>query len=72
VDTEDETTADRLRQTFEIFEFGVDMMAANLRRRHPEKGPEELQDLLDEWLAARPGAEHGDADGIPIALASVE
>ena len=32
-----ETLRDRLLATFEMFELGVEMMAANLRRRHPDK-----------------------------------
>lgn len=51
---EPETVADRLVQTFELFEFGVEMMAANLRRRYPTASPEEIEVLLEEWLAARP------------------
>jgi hypothetical protein len=29
----------RLLATFELFELGVEMMAANLRRQHPEAPP---------------------------------
>jgi hypothetical protein len=64
----DETTAERLAQALEMFEFGVEMMAANLRRRHPEATPEQIDQLVDQWLAERPGAEHGDSDGVPISL----
>jgi hypothetical protein len=59
----DETPRDRLIQAFEMFEFGVEMMAANLRRRHPNASSDEIERLLEAWLADRPGAELGDSDG---------
>lgn len=57
--------AQRLRTAFELFEAGVALMTARLRRMHPEASAAELEALLREWLLSRPGAEHGDADGIP-------
>jgi hypothetical protein len=66
---DEETAADRLLMTLELFEFGVEMMAANLRRRHPEATPSEIDRYLEAWLAERPGAEHGDGPGVPVPLA---
>lgn len=63
-----ETLRDRLIATFEMLELGVDMMAANLRRRHPDASSEEIDRLLDAWLLERPGAEEGDGPGIPVPL----
>ncbi|TMQ08061.1 MAG: hypothetical protein E6J90_41535 [Deltaproteobacteria bacterium] len=63
-----ETLRDRLLATFEMFELGVEMMAANLRRRHPDASPEEIERLLDAWLLERPGAEEGDGPGVPVPL----
>lgn len=54
---ENETAADRMLQTFELFEFGVEMMAANLRRRYPAASPEQIELLLEEWLATGPDPE---------------
>jgi hypothetical protein len=54
---DEETMRDRLLQAFELFEVGVEMMAANLRRKHPEASPAELEELLAQWLAARPGSQ---------------
>lgn len=48
---ETETVADRLALTFEMFEFGVEMMAANLRRRYPGASAERIEQLLHDWLA---------------------
>ena len=63
-----ETLRDRLLATFDMFELGVDMMAANLRRRHPHASPEEIERLIDAWLLERPGAEEGDGPGVPVPL----
>lgn len=63
-----ETLRDRLLATFDLFDVGVDMMAANLRRRHPDASPEEIERLLDDWLLERPGAEAGDGPGVPVSL----
>ena len=63
-----ETVADRMVQTFELFEFGVEVMAATLRRRHPDATPEKIEKLVEAWLAERPGAELGDAPGMPVPL----
>lgn len=59
---------DRLIAAFEMFELGVEMMAANLRWRHPQAPPEEIERLLDAWLLERPGAELGDGPGTPVPL----
>lgn len=63
-----ETLRDRLLATFEMFEFGVEMMATNLRRRHPHASPEEIERMIDDWLLERPGAELGDGPGVPVSL----
>lgn len=63
-----ETARDRLLAAFEMFEFGVEMMAATLRRRHPDASPEQIEQMLDAWLAERPGAEDGDGPGVPVSL----
>jgi hypothetical protein len=63
-----ETLRDRLLATFEMFELGVEMMAANLRRRYPHASAAEIERLLDAWLLERPGAEDGDGPGVPVSL----
>lgn len=55
--------AQRLRQTFDLFEAGLSMRRARLRRERPEASEEDIEDLLQVWLGARDGAEHGDAPG---------
>lgn len=54
-----ETVSERLALTLELFEFGVDMMAAALRRPYPAATPEEIAHRLEAWFAERPGAEPG-------------
>jgi len=58
----------RLRVAFDAFEAGVSMRRASLRREHPHADPDDIERLLREWLAIRPGAEHGDAGGTPRVL----
>ena len=55
----------KLRQTFDLFEAGVSMKRASLRREHPHADADEIERLLRAWLMERPGAEHGDAVGRP-------
>jgi hypothetical protein len=61
------TPAARLRAALDLFEDGVAMMRASLRRRHPAASEDEMRRLLREWLYDRPGAEQGDSSGRPRA-----
>lgn len=65
---DDETASERLALALDLFEFGFEMMAANLRRRYPDATPQEIERRLDAWLTERPGAEHGDSCGVPVPL----
>ncbi|MBX3030528.1 MAG: hypothetical protein KF809_10230 [Chloroflexi bacterium] len=55
----------RMQQAFGLFEAGVSMKRASLRREHPDANDARIAELLREWLHERPGAEHGDAPGRP-------
>ena len=57
--------AARLRMALEMHEEGVRLMRQNLHRRNPEASGPVIERLLGDWLQHRPGAEHGDAEGIP-------
>jgi hypothetical protein len=59
-----EDAASKLRTCFALHEAGVAIMRENLRRKHPQASPEEIDQMLAEWLQTRPGAEHGDGVGI--------
>lgn len=61
-----ETAAQRLAVALDLSEAGIQMMRQNLRRRHPRASARTIQELLDAWLAERPGAELGDAEGRPV------
>jgi hypothetical protein len=56
-----EVVQQRFRETFELFEVGLEMRRAQLRREHPEAADAEIEQLLQAWLRHRPGAEEGDA-----------
>lgn len=60
-----EVLAERLRQALRLHEEGVKLMRENLRRRHPDLPDEEIERRLNVWLSERPGAEHGDGEGVP-------
>ena len=55
--------ADRLRQAFDLFEAGLSMKRAQLRRAQPKASDAEIEAQLRAWLGTREGAEHGDAPG---------
>jgi hypothetical protein len=54
-----------LRIAFDLHEAGVALMRQNLRRRFPEADEGEIDARLAAWLHERPGAEFGDAEGLP-------
>lgn len=60
------SAAERLRLAFDLYEAGEEMMRLNLRRRHPQASPSEIEALVQAWLMERPGAERGDAAGISV------
>jgi hypothetical protein len=58
--------AEAFKTTLDLFETGLDLMRQNLRRSRPTANDEEIERLLQEWLAHRPGAESGDCSGRPV------
>jgi hypothetical protein len=59
---DEETPGQRLEAALEMWEDGVALMRANLRRRMPSATEDELDAALDAWLCDRPP----DADGVPV------
>ena len=64
--SEQKVFAERMRVALDLHEAGVAIMRQNLRRQHPEASDAEIEGRLHAWLRHRPGAEHGDAPGIPV------
>ncbi len=62
-----EVLALRLRTALDLCELGESIRRMQLRREHPDLTDQEIEALLVAWLHTRPGAEHGDAWGRPIA-----
>lgn len=44
----------RLRLALDLVEVGVELMRQNLRRQHPGANDDEIQALLNAWLAELP------------------
>ena len=65
--TNKELIAERFRTTLELFELGEAMLRQKLRRKHPLESEAEIGLRIQEWLERRPGAEHGDGVGRPVA-----
>jgi hypothetical protein len=59
--------AERMRLAFELAELTEAMFRQRLRRDRPALTEAELEALVDTWRLRRPGAEHGDAEGTPVA-----
>lgn len=57
--------AEKLRTALEMFGLGESIMRQKLRGAYPGASAAEIEEKLREWLAKRPGAEHGDAPGRP-------
>lgn len=51
---------DRFQTTLDLWATGVALRRQALRREHPAASETEIERLLNQWLALRPGAEHGD------------
>ena len=51
---------DRFQTTLDLWATGVVLRRQALRREHPTASDEQIEQLLKQWLAHRPGAELGD------------
>ena len=59
--------AERFRTTLALFELGEQMLRQKLRRKFPQATEAEIEAHVQEWRERRPGAEHGDGIGRPVA-----
>jgi len=63
----EELIAERFRTTLALFELGEAMLRQKLKRKFPQASEAEIEARIREWLDRRPGAQHGDAVGRPVA-----
>jgi len=55
----------RLRTALELHDSGVALKRAQLRRADPSASDKVIAERLGAWLRTRPGALHGDSEGVP-------
>jgi hypothetical protein len=60
-----ESPATRFAALLDLYQFAVDQMRANLRRRFPDLAEDEREQKLVHWLLDRPCAPEGDSAGVP-------
>lgn len=46
--------AERFQAAVRLHESGIEIQRQNIRRRHPDLTPDEVDGRLDEWLLDRP------------------
>jgi hypothetical protein len=61
--SESEIAAKKLRLALDLFDGGVELKLASLRRECPNASEAELRAKLQTWLLERPGAPFGDVAG---------
>lgn len=54
MDDEIKAMRERLLQTFDLFERGMEMKTAELQTLHPDATSEQIDELLDQWLTESP------------------
>jgi hypothetical protein len=59
--------AERLRAACELSDAAVELVRARFTREHPDESAEAIERRVDAWRTTRPGAEHGDGEGHPVA-----
>jgi hypothetical protein len=59
--------AERMRIALELAELAEAMLRQRLRRDRQGITEDEIDALVQAWREHRPGAEHGDAEGTPVA-----
>jgi hypothetical protein len=57
---------ERFGLALDLFDLAERMLRQKLRRKHPEATSVEIDAMVTRWLEHRPGAEHGDGEGVPV------
>jgi hypothetical protein len=65
--TNKELAAERFSTTLALFELAEAMLRQKLLRKFPHASETEITARIREWIDRRPGAEHGDGVGRPVA-----
>jgi hypothetical protein len=52
--------SERFQLVLDLWQTGVALRRQTLRREHPDLPDDQIDALLNRWLATRPGAEQGD------------
>lgn len=63
IDQSNEARAKRFLVALDLFESGVQLRRAQIRRQFPEDSEEEISERLLQWLLSPRGAKHGDSPG---------
>lgn len=59
--------AERFQLALALDDFSERMLRQKLHRKHPDASAVEIDAMVGAWRVQRPGAEHGDGEGTPIA-----
>jgi hypothetical protein len=59
------SASDGVRVALDLIDFTERMLVQRLKREHPEETDDDIAARVDAWYAERPGAELGDAEGVP-------
>lgn len=51
--------AQRFRQALDMAQAGIDLYRQRMRREHPGATAEEIEELVQDWLAGRPADARG-------------
>lgn len=57
---------ERFRRAMEMYEAAEAEVRREFRQNNPDATEDEVYQHVIAWREYRPGAEHGDADGIPV------
>lgn len=55
-----ESARARFETTLDLWDTAVELRRQSLRREYPAASDDQIEHLLNRWLAHRPGAERGD------------
>ena len=56
----------RSELALELADLGAETVVAQLRRKYPERSNDLIEQELKKWFQTRPGAAHGDCDGVVV------